>query len=78
MRSAGIAVTVVTLLSLALMQASAAGFSYWLSYWATQQVNICCCGLKHPSEHFRAKSRAAALVQYVRGLGREREKSLSL
>jgi len=38
-RSAGIVVTVITLLSLCLMQASAAGFSYWLSFWASQQAS---------------------------------------
>lgn len=37
-KSAGLVVTAVTLLSLTLMQATAAGFNYWLSHWATQQV----------------------------------------
>lgn len=38
-RSAGVVVTVITLLSLCLMQASAAGFSYWLSFWASKQAS---------------------------------------
>lgn len=37
-RSAGLLVTLGTLVSLGLMQASAAGFTYWLSHWTTHQA----------------------------------------
>lgn len=38
-RSAGLLVTLGTLVSLGLMQASAAGFSYWLAHWVTHQAS---------------------------------------
>ncbi|CAM9550876.1 unnamed protein product, partial [Sphacelaria rigidula] len=38
-KAAGVLVTLTTLASLGAMQASAAGFSYWLSRWATHQAS---------------------------------------
>ncbi|CAB1098653.1 ABC [Ectocarpus sp. CCAP 1310/34] len=62
-RSAGLGVAAVTLLSLALMQATAAGFSYWLSHWATQQGRVSVRSFLATSFSIAAANAAFTLVR---------------